>query len=29
MKRLPIVLVKAYQMFLSPWVPPCCRFEPT
>ncbi|MHC4779521.1 MAG: membrane protein insertion efficiency factor YidD [Planctomycetota bacterium] len=24
-----ILLVRAYQMFLSPLLPPCCRYSPT
>ena len=27
--RLLIMLIRAYQLFLSPWLAPSCRFEPT
>jgi putative membrane protein insertion efficiency factor len=26
---LLIAIVKLYQMGISPWLPPCCRFQPT
>lgn len=29
MARLLIALVKAYRLFLSPWLGSSCRFEPT
>jgi len=28
-RRLLIGLVRAYQLLLSPWLGPSCRFEPT
>ncbi|WET06827.1 membrane protein insertion efficiency factor YidD [Lentisphaerota bacterium ZTH] len=24
-----ILVIKAYQLAISPWLPRCCRFEPT
>ena len=29
MKRLLILMVRIYQMALSPWLPPSCRFVPS
>ncbi|HZU77345.1 MAG TPA: membrane protein insertion efficiency factor YidD [Dehalococcoidia bacterium] len=29
MKRLALVLIRAYQLFISPLLPPSCRFYPT
>lgn len=29
MKLLLMGLIRGYQMFLSPWLPPACRFQPT
>lgn len=29
MKRILILLIKAYQRFLSPFLRPACRFAPT
>jgi len=26
---LLILLVKGYQVCISPWLPPCCRYVPT
>ena len=27
--RIAIVVVRGYQLLLSPWLGPACRFEPT
>ena len=27
--QLLIAMVRAYQLFISPWLGPTCRFEPT
>ncbi len=29
MKRIILSLLRGYKRFLSPWLPPACRFEPT
>lgn len=29
MKGLIISLLRAYKRYISPWLPPSCRFEPT
>ncbi len=29
MRKLLIVLIRAYQKLLSPFISPCCRFVPT
>lgn len=29
MKRLALLLLRGYKRFLSPILPPMCRFEPT
>ncbi len=29
MKTLPILLIKSYRRFISPFFPPTCRFQPT
>jgi putative membrane protein insertion efficiency factor len=29
MKRVLIILIKGYQLFVSPLFPPTCRFYPT
>jgi hypothetical protein len=29
MTKLVLVLIRAYQVLISPWLPPCCRFAPT
>lgn len=29
MKKIFILLIKAYQKFISPLKPPCCRFYPS
>ncbi len=29
MKTLAIFLIRCYQRFLSPLIPPCCKFTPT
>lgn len=29
MLRLPIGLIRAYQLFISPWLRPSCRFYPS
>ena len=28
-KNMLIVLVKLYRLCISPWFPPCCRFQPS
>ena len=29
MGRLLIGLIRVYQLLISPWIPPCCRFYPS
>ncbi len=29
MTKLALALIRAYQISVSPWLPPCCRFVPT
>ena len=29
MKRAALLLIRAYQVTLAPWMPSSCRFEPT
>lgn len=29
MTNLARALIRAYQVLVSPWLPPCCRFAPT
>lgn len=29
MKRFALQLLRFYKRFVSPWLPPMCRFEPT
>lgn len=29
MKTILVALVRAYQIFLSPWLPPSCRYFPS
>ena len=29
LRRVLIALVRGYQLLISPWLPPSCRFEPT
>ncbi len=29
MKRLALALIRLYKRFISPMLPPSCRFEPT
>lgn len=29
LRRLLIAIVRGYQLLISPWLPPSCRFEPT
>jgi putative membrane protein insertion efficiency factor len=29
MKRVVIILIRGYQLFISPLLPPSCRFYPT
>ena len=29
MKYLVIIPVRLYQMIISPWMPNCCRYEPS
>ncbi len=29
MKKIGIILIKIYKIFLSPLFPPCCRFYPS
>lgn len=29
MRRLAILLLRGYQLVVSPWLPPACRFIPT
>ena len=29
MWRIPVILIKGYQKFISPLFPPSCRFYPT
>ena len=29
MKRLLLLAIRGYQRFVSPWLPPACRFQPT
>jgi len=29
MRRIMLGCVRFYRRFLSPWLPPACRFEPT
>lgn len=29
MGRLLILLLRGYKSFVSPWLPPACRYEPT
>jgi len=29
MKQVALVLIRAYQRFISPLLPPACRFEPS
>jgi putative membrane protein insertion efficiency factor len=29
MKRVMIALIRGYQLFISPFFPPACRFYPT
>jgi len=28
-KKVFIVFIKGYQLFISPWLPPSCRYYPT
>ncbi len=29
MKEIALALIRIYQMALSPWLGPCCRFSPS
>jgi len=29
MKKIVLILIRGYQMLISPWIGPHCRFEPT
>jgi putative membrane protein insertion efficiency factor len=29
MKKIALTLIRAYQLFLSPLLRPCCRFQPS
>lgn len=29
MKYIVLILIRFYQRFISPWLPPSCRFEPS
>ena len=29
MKWLALLLIRGYRLFVSPWLPPSCRFQPT
>lgn len=29
MKTILVALVRAYQLFVSPWLPPSCRYVPS
>ena len=29
MKRAVVAALRGYKRFVSPWLPPACRFEPT
>jgi hypothetical protein len=29
MRRVLIAIIRLYQLTLSPWLGPCCRFEPS
>jgi len=29
MKRAALILIRAYQWMVSPWLPPACRYYPT
>jgi len=29
MKYLLMAPIKVYQLFVSPWMPPACRYQPT
>ena len=29
MKGVILFLLKSYRRYVSPWIPPVCRFEPT
>lgn len=29
LKKLVILLIRGYQLLLSPWLPPSCRYQPT
>lgn len=29
MKTILVALVRAYQLFISPWLPPSCRYFPS
>ena len=29
MKRLLLLTIRGYQRFISPWLPPACRYQPT
>jgi putative membrane protein insertion efficiency factor len=29
MKRIILSLLRGYKHYVSPWLPPACRFEPT
>ncbi|MDD3155793.1 MAG: membrane protein insertion efficiency factor YidD [Victivallaceae bacterium] len=26
---IPVVLIRLYQLTISPWLPRCCRYEPS
>lgn len=29
MRKIVILLIRGYQLFISSWLPPSCRFTPT
>ena len=29
MRTLMLVAVRGYQLVISPWIPPCCRYQPS
>ena len=29
MRTLMLVAVRGYQLVISPWLPPCCRYQPS
>ena len=28
-RKVVVALLRGYKLFISPWLPPACRFEPT